>query len=148
MNAYTAPAHQQLRRHRQAADIHQRHLAHTIGVSECALRRWELGHTTPRINHAVAYAATLNQQLTIMRGNQPISPLQQVLPNLARFRDRHHTTRLAMASHLHVTESAVGNTERKAAAGAPIVLATLERYFAALGYRIAVTPRQPERTPA
>lgn len=148
MNAHTAPAHQQLRHHRQAAHIHQRHLAHTIGVSEGALRQWELGHTTPRITHAVAYAATFNQQLTIMRGNQPVSLLQQVLPNLAAFRDRHHISRRAMAAHLHVTLPAVGNTERRAAAGAHIGLATLERYFAALGYRIAVTPRQPERTPA
>ncbi|GAA3172814.1 helix-turn-helix domain-containing protein [Nonomuraea roseoviolacea] len=132
------PLHQQLRHLRQDRDLEQQQLAPAAGVSDSALRRWELGQVSPYIRHAAAVARALHHEIVITRHGVVIAALAETLADLAGFRHRQHVTRADLAALLYISPASVGITERKAAAGQQLTVATLERYFDALGYELGL----------
>ncbi|MFI6793632.1 helix-turn-helix domain-containing protein [Nonomuraea sp. NPDC050383] len=142
MTTITLPLHQRLRHLRQDNDLDQQQLAPAAGVSTSALRRWELGHASPYIGHATAVARALHHEIVITRHGVVIATLAETLSDSAGFRHRQHATRADLAALLYISHLSVGITERKAAAGRQLTVATLERYFEALGYQIGLAPAE------
>lgn len=132
---------QRLRDLRSDRDIPQRWIANAVGAGPTAVRNWEHGRRSPSIQHAIAYANGVGHHLVLRRCDGSIAAdVSDVLPQLAKLRGQRRMSQRALGEHMAVDVSTVGCIEQRVARGDRVKVSTLEPYFAALGYTLALEP--------
>lgn len=132
---------QRLRDLRSDHDILQKHVADAVGAGPTAVRNWERGRRSPSIHHAIAYATSVGHRLVLHRRDGSIAvDVADILPLLAKLRDQRRLSQKALAARMRMDVSTVGCIEQRVARGDRVKVSTLEPYFAALGYTLALEP--------
>lgn len=133
-----------LRQFREDRDLHQRHIANTLGITIQAVSLWERHSRSPSIQHAAAYARLVSHRLVARRGNTIVDVLA-ILPNLGRFRKLHGVTQAALDQRTRATRACFVEARCQSTG---LRLITLQGYLAGLGYELVLIPADVEQVAA
>lgn len=138
------PIHQQLRDLRINHGITQQQAADHLGITLWTVNQWDCGRYSPRLYPYIAYAALLHHQFTITRHGAILTPLTDILPDIAQIRRPYIRTHY-LAKRLHLRSHTVTTFERRVAAGSNPTFADIQAYLRGFDHDLQLTPLTQER---
>lgn len=106
---------------RRTADLRQQQIAEGLGLGAKAGHKmvsdWEHGVSIPRVGHACGYAALVNRRIVVVRDEQLVGDLLDVLPKLRDLLAEAGLSIGDVAAGLFVHRTSLGSVIRSAGPG-------------------------------